>query len=426
VISITKDGGKTWKNISPKKMPKGGRVESIEPSIYNPAKAYIAVDRHLLGDETPYIYKTENYGESWELMTTGSNGIPSNHTARVVREDPIRDGLLYAGTEYGMFISFNDGETWKKFQQNLPVTPITDITLFRGDLILSTMGRGFWILDQVTALRDENITRLDDTPVLFKPHDTYRYQTPWGGEFPEYPSTSVTIDYYLPSDIKDGVSLQILDAQGNEVATIVSDSNKLKSTTEKVENMNLSMTFVYMDEKLETKKGLNRFEWNLEQKGPWAKNEKRRFKNGPMVLPGKYTARLTVGEQSFEKQFEVLMDPKLEGDGVSLANMKEQQELQFKVIELLSEARMLQDKVENKIEELKMAKASEDELKKYKQVLSELKNAEGAYPEVVLVSQITYLYYILSGADKQPGQEEKDSYQELLAQFNALKQKAGL
>lgn len=426
VISITKDGGKTWKNISPKKMPKGGRVESIEPSIYNPAKAYIAVDRHLLGDETPYIYKTENYGESWELMTTGSNGIPSDHTARVVREDPIREGLLYVGTEYGMFISFDDGETWKKFQQNLPVTPITDITLFRGDLILSTMGRGFWILDQVTALRDENITRLDDTPVLFKPHDTYRYQTPWGGEFPEYPSTSVTIDYYLPSDIKDGVSLQILGAQGNEVATIVSDSNKLKSTTEKVENMNLSMTFVYMDEKLETKKGLNRFEWNLEQKGPWAKNEKRRFKNGPMVLPGKYTARLTVGEQSFEKQFEVLMDPKLEGDGVSLANMKEQQELQFKVIELLSEARMLQDKVENKIEELKMAKASEDELKKYKQVLSELKNAEGAYPEVVLVSQITYLYYILSGADKQPGQEEKDSYQELLAQFNALKQKAGL
>ncbi|WP_293294794.1 hypothetical protein [Allomuricauda sp.] len=425
VISITKDGGKTWKNISPKKMPKGGRVESIEPSIYNPAKAYIAVDRHLLGDETPYIYKTENYGESWELMTTGSNGIPSDHTTRVVREDPIREGLLYAGTEYGMFISFDDGETWKKFQQNLPVTPITDITLFRGDLILSTMGRGFWILDQVTALQDENITRLDDTPVLFKLHDTYRYQTPWGGEFPEYPSTSVTIDYYLPSDIKDGVSLQILDAQGNEVATIVSDSNKLKSTTEKVENMNLSMTFVYMDEKLETKKGLNRFEWNLEQKGPWAKNEKRRYKNGPMVLPGKYTARLTVGEQSFEKQFEVLMDPKLEGDGVSLANMKEQQELQFKVIELLSEARMLQDKVENKIEELKMAKASEDELKKYKQVLSELKNAEGAYPEVVLVSQITYLYYILSGADKQPGQEEKDSYQELLAQFNALKQKAG-
>jgi putative component of toxin-antitoxin plasmid stabilization module len=338
----------------------------------------------------------------------------------------VREGLLYAGTEYGMFVSFDDGTTWKKFQQNLPVTPITDITLFRGDLVLSTMGRGFWILDKVTTLQDENITQLGDSPVLFQPDDTYRYQTPWGGDFPNYPSTSVIIDYYLPSDVKDGVSLQILDAQGKEVSTIVSDSTQLKSTSEKVEDMSLSMTFVYMDEKLEAKKGINRFEWNLEQKGAWAKNKRRRYRNGPMALPGKYTAKLTVGNQSFEKQFEILMDPKLEGDGITMADLQAQQALQLKVIDLLSEARMLQDKVEEKIKELEKANAGESQLQPYKDILKELKNDDGAYPEVVMVAQISYLYYILSSGDKVPGQEEKDRYQELLTQFNALKQKANL
>jgi len=427
VISVTKDGGSTWKNVTPKKLPKGGRVESVEPSQFDPATAYIAVDRHLLGDTTPYFYKTDNYGESWELISTESNGIPSDHTARVLREDPLRKGLLYAGTEYGMFVSFDDGGSWKKFQQNLPVTPITDIILFRGDLILSTMGRGFWILDKVTTLTDENITQLGETPVLFKPDDTYRYQTPWGGgDFPQYPSTSVIIDYYLPSDIEEGISLQILDAQGKEVSTIVSDSTKLKAATELVEDMSLSMTFVYMNEKLEAKKGLNRFEWNMQQKGAWDQNKRRRFGNGPMVLPGTYTAKLTVGEQSLEKSFEVLMDPKLEEDGISLANMKEQQELQFKVIDLLSETRKFQDKVEKKIKELEKSNASEAQLQPYKDVLKELKNDEGAYPEVVMVAQISYLYYILSSADKEPGQEEKDRYQELLAQFNELKGKVNL
>ena len=423
VISVTKDGGKTWENVTPKKLPKGGRVESVEPSQFNPAKAYVAVDRHLLGDSKPYLYKTENYGKSWELISTESNGIPSDHTTRVLREDPVREGLLYAGTEFGMFVSFDDGGSWKKFQQNLPITPITDITIFRGDLILSTMGRGFWILDNITTLRDGNITKLGDAPILFKPDNTIRYRTPrGGGEFPDYPSTSVLIDYYLPEEIKDGVSLQILDAQGREVATIVSDSTQLKTSAEKVEDMGLSMTFVYLDSKLETKKGINRFAWDLRQKGAWDKNERRRYKNGPMVLPGNYTAKLKVGTQTFEKPFEVLVDPKLEEDGISLSDMKEQLVLLQKVMDLLSEARKFQDKVEEKIKELEKTKADEATLEPYKSALKKLKNDEGAYPRQVMVAQISYLYYILDSGDKEPGQEEKDRYQELLGQFNQLKQ----
>ncbi|WP_127021230.1 hypothetical protein [Flagellimonas beolgyonensis] len=426
IISVTRDGGATWKNVTPKKLPKGGRVESIEPSQFNPAKAYIAVDRHLLGDTKPYLYKTENYGESWELISTDSNGIPSDYTTRVLREDLGKAGLLYAGTEFGMFVSWDDGKTWKSFQQNLPVVPITDIILFRGDLILSTMGRGFWILDNVSAMQDPKIGNLGDEVVLFKPDNTIRYDSPRGGDYPDYPSTNVTVDYYLPSDMKSGVKLDILDVQGQVVASIVADSTQLESTTEKVEDMALSATFVYMDKKLETKKGINRFAWDLRQKGPWDKNKSRRYKNGPMVPPGKYTARLTVGETSIEHPFEVLIDPRLEQDGVSLEDILEQQDLQFKVIDLLSEARMFQDEVEQKIKELEKSKVGDAKLDHFKEILKQLKNEEGAYPQQMMVPQISYLYYILSSGDKQPGQEEKDRYQELLEQFNALKQKTDL
>ncbi|NDV43813.1 VPS10 domain-containing protein [Flagellimonas sediminis] len=426
VISVTKDGGKTWKNVTPKKLPKGGRVESVEPSQFNPAKAYIAVERHLLGDNKPYFYKTDNYGESWELISTDSNGIPSDYFARVLREDPVREGLLYAGTEYGMFVSFDDGKTWKKFQQNLPIVPITDIILFRGDLILSTMGRGFWIIDNITSLEDQNIANLGDSAVLFKPINTIRYDSPRGGDFPDYPSTSVLIDYYLPSDMKSGVQLDILDVQNKVVASIVSDSTQLKSTKEEVEDMGLNMTFVYLDKKLETKKGINRFAWDLRQKGPWDKNKNRRYKGGPVVPPGMYKAKLTVGDTTFEQPFEILIDPKLKEDGVTLDNILEQQQLVFEVIDLLSDAKMLQDKLEKKIKELEKSKVGDDKLDHYKTILKQLKNEEGAYPQPMMVGQISYLYYILSGADKEPGQEEKDRYNELLGQFNELKQKAGI
>ena len=114
---------KTWQKVTPKKLPKGGRVESIAASQHDVATAYIAVDRHLLGDTKPYFYKTTDYGAHWTLLSTESNGIPSDHTARVLREDPVKPGLLYAGTEYGMYVSFNDGKRWQSFQQNLPVTP---------------------------------------------------------------------------------------------------------------------------------------------------------------------------------------------------------------------------------------------------------------------------------------------------------------
>ena len=419
VISITKDGGQNWENVTPKKLPKGGRVESIEPSQFNAAIAYISVDRHLLGDTTPYFYKTEDFGKSWKLLSTATNGIPSDYTSKVLREDPETAGLLYAGTEYGMFVSFDDGENWKIFQQNLPVTPITDIIINRGDLVLSTMGRGFWILDNITSLRNPDIVSLNDKVVLFKPDNTIRYNTPRAsGDFPNYPSTSAIIDYYLPKDYKKDVELEILNSNNESIVTILSDSTLLKSTSEEVEDMGLSMTFSYNDPKLETKKGLNRFHWDLNQKGAWSDKKSRSYKNGPMVPPGLYTVKLTAGNETAEQSFEVLIDPRLESEGVTSTTIKEQLILENEVLDLLTEARKLQASLESDIKKAQGSKKSDLE-----SLLKALKNDDGAYPQQMLVAQIAYLSYIVGGADKKPGQEEIERLKELKVQLNEIKQK---
>lgn len=426
VVSLTKDGGKTWKNITPNNLPKGGRVESIEPSQFHPAKAYMAVDRHLLGDSKPYLYKTVDYGENWELISTNGSGIPMDFTSRVLREDPVREGLLYAGTEYGVFISFDDGASWRAFQQNLPVVPITDLKIFRGDIVISTMGRGFWILDNITTLRDAQVTNLKESPRLFKPDNTIRYRNPFASRstFPKYPQTSVIIDYFIPEKTKGSLKLKIQDANGQTVATILSDSTQLKSTTKVVEDMNLSRTFVYVNKKLSTKSGLNRFEWDLRQKGPWAKDEKQRHKYGPLVAPGSYTVTLEVGGQSIEQPFEIIMDPRVAQEGISAGDIQTQLLMQNKVINLLSEARKLQANLEEEAEALegKKAKAKAARLGKVKAVLKKLKNDEGAYPQQMLVSQISYLLGMISRADQLPGQDVEQRYTELVASIGKIKQ----
>ncbi|MDG1040944.1 MAG: hypothetical protein P8H13_08765 [Polaribacter sp.] len=418
VVSVTKNGGKSWENVTPKKLPKGGRVESIATSNFNPAKAYIAVDRHLLGDEKPYFYKTTNYGKSWELITTG---IPADFTAKVLREDPVRAGLLYAGTEFGMFVSFNDGESWEKFQQNLPVTPITDLKIFRGDLIISTMGRAFWILDNITSLRQKEINSLKTLPWLFKPDTTIRYRTRgYRSEgIVQYPGTSVIIDYFIPKENKSPIQLEILDANKQLVVSIVSDKNLINKTTI-VENMNLSQTFIYEDRRLETKAGINRFNWDMRQKGAWASSKSRSFKNGPMVAPGIYTAKLTVNGKSIEQSFEIKMDPRVTEEGITKTDITNQIAMQQKVIDLLSEARKLQNNLEKEAKSLKGKNS--DRLNTVNTVLKALKNDAVVYPQQMLVSQISFLLNMFNSADQITGKDTENRFIELTDQLSKLKQ----
>src|SRR5438034_850641 len=204
---ITRDNGKKWTNVTPKDLPPGGRVQYIEPSPHRKGSAYYAVYRWLLGDYQPYIYRTNDYGKTWTRLTDGKNGIPADWPTRVVREDPDREGLLYAGTEFGMFISFDNGARWESFQLNLPNVPVTDIKLHHTDLIVSTQGRAFWIIDDISSLHQLSPSVTTSDVHLFPPRDGYRTRVAPANLGP-------AIEYYLPAASSAPVTIDILDAKG--------------------------------------------------------------------------------------------------------------------------------------------------------------------------------------------------------------------
>ena len=417
-VHVTQDGGETWTKVTPKKLPPGGRVDAVEPSPHNPAKAYISVLRNQLGDARPYIYKTSDYGRSWELLTDGENGIPMDHPTRVVREDPGKEGLLFAGTEYGVFVSFDDGKQWKPFQQNLPVTPVTDLKIHRDDIVLSTMGRGFWILDAISTLRQYDPEGSGQN-MLFGPKDTYRYRMPagaWGSSTPNYPNPSVKIDYYLSGKPDHPIELEIKDETGKIVYHIVSDTAKLKENEKVIRDMSTENIRFITSTQLSTHKGLNRFKWNFRSTGAWHKKDSKRYQDGPLVPPGKYTATLTVGEWKSSKEYELLMDPRLKKAGVTAEDLRKQAELQEKVQALLEESRKLEDSLEKEIE----AARDENRSQELRDVLNMLQTSEGIYMEPKLTDQISYLYDMITAADQLPGKDAYDRYDELLIRMKEI------
>jgi hypothetical protein len=202
-------------------------VCSIEASPHRKGSAYYAAYRYLLGDYRPYIYKTDDYGKSWKRLTDGSNGIPADTPTRVVREDPDREGLLYAGTEFGMYVSFDNGGHWQSLQLNLPNVPITDIKVHRKDLVVATQGRAFWILDNITPLHQLTAQTTSTDVRLLKPRDGYRTRTA--------PTVlGPNIDYYLPSVPSGPVTIEILDSSGALVNSYNSDAPRWWSRREGV------------------------------------------------------------------------------------------------------------------------------------------------------------------------------------------------
>lgn len=430
-VHVTQDNGESWQDVTPRRLPAGGRVDSVEPSPHDPAKAYIAVLLYQLGDWKPYIYKTEDFGRNWDLLTNGRNGIPNDFPTRVVREDPEKEGLLYAGTEYGLFVSLDDGENWQSFQQNLPVTPVTDLKIIRGDLAISTMGRSFWVLDNITTLRQAAISNMEESPVLFQPKDTVRYRYPRAmprNSTPDYPRPAVQIDYFLPEGNEEIVQLEILDDSGAVINTFYSEAIPNEDNEELViTDMSTNFVEYIVDESLSKKPGLNRFHWTMRHSGAWREEEERRFQNGPIAAPGTYVAKLTIGSEALEQTFQLDIDPRVVAGGTSAEDIKIQIDLELKIRDLLTNSRRLEVSLSNEHEELTQ-KLEDDELSDIESarlellslVLPQIKTEDEIYPMPMLTDQVSYLYNMIASADQLPGADAVSRYAELKGLYEEI------
>jgi photosystem II stability/assembly factor-like uncharacterized protein len=332
-IHITRDGGSTWTNITPKDLPDWSRISQIDASPHHAGAAYVAVDRHQSDDMHPYIYKTDDYGTTWAKIT---QGIPENTFARVVREDPKKPGLLYAGTETGVYVSFNDGANWRALQLNLPTTPIHDLVVKNDDLVLATHGRAFWILDDASPLRQYSDEIAKQDVHLYTPRFATRFQN--SSEEPpkpvlvgENPPAGALIYYFLKEKPKSEITIEILDSTGGVIRKY--SSNK----TEELEEP-LTPEDKKPEKQIKAQAGLNRFVWDLRYTGSrrvpdyylWEYKDGSR---GPLALPGKYQVRLTVNGKSQTEAFEVTMDRRIQ---VSQADLQKQFDLLIQVRDELS------------------------------------------------------------------------------------------
>jgi len=426
-VFVTTDDGGTWTNVTPPDMPPEGRIQNIEPSPHAAGKAYVAGYRYLLGDFRPYIYRTEDFGASWTLLTDGANGIADNVPTRVVREDPGREGLLFAGTEFGMYLSFDDGGHWQHFQQNLPVTPVTDIKIVDGDLVLSTMGRSFWIMDDIRPLEELNEFVASEEFYFFASGDAFRMRTAGGGgssdSMPEYASSGARLDYYLGSAAQGSMRLEILNEGGNVIRTVGGERTQAEN-----DRQNPGMRGPFFGGRgaggLSPEAGMHRFVWDLRVDGP--EGENGRPARGPLVVPGTYTARLTIGDRSEEHAFRVQIDPRVAADGVTEDDMRAQFDLNMRVLELQGAA----GRTVSRIEAAREALAGEEEnrAEDADELLSGLDRLydrlvtdnSDSYPPPMIVSQLGYLRGMISSADQVPGADAYTRYDELNAELSEV------
>ena len=354
LVHVTRDGGKTWANVTPKGLPPGGRVQTIEPGVREAGTAYVAIHRYLLGDFAPYIYRTDDYGRSWTRLTDGQNGIAPDEPTRVVREDPERPGLLYAGTEFGLYISFDRGGHWQRFQNDLPATPVTDIRLAHGDLVLSTQGRGFYVLDDIGLLRQLPPPGTAVTePRLFRPAVAVRVNpgADRGGspsEGPDYLPPGARIDYFLPAASEAPISISILDASGQTLRRFTSAAPAGTPARGRGGRMAARTT-------LDAGPGMHRLIWDLRRSGETmaAMPAGVRVPAGPMVPPGDYVVEMRIGSLTTRQPLTLVIDPRVKAAGVSEADLADQYAHNLKALALVNDTSVAVSRLKQALAALK-------------------------------------------------------------------------
>jgi photosystem II stability/assembly factor-like uncharacterized protein len=313
LIHLTTDGGKTWSNVTPPGLTPWSKISLIEASHFDPATAYAAVDRHRLDDQKPYLYITHDYGKTWKLSV---NGIPPHDFLRAVREDPAQKNLLFAGTEFGIYASFNGGANWQPLQLNLPVSSVRDIDIHGSDLIVATHGRSFWVLDDIAPLRQAAEAQAKRA-YLYAPPTAVRVDndsflgTPLPPEEPQAnnPPDGAIIDYYLHSSAVN-VKLEVLDAQGH----VIRHYSSADKTEVKRPLLPIAERWFPKPQVLETTAGEHRFVWDLNASGSGTgmgdDEDDSGIPAGPRVPPGSYTVRLIVDGVTMQQQLHVTMDPR--------------------------------------------------------------------------------------------------------------------
>ena len=411
---VTRDNGRTWTNVTPKDMESGGRVQYIEASAHRKGSAYYAAYRYLLGDYRPYIYATDDYGKTWKRLTDGSNGIPADTPTRVVREDPDREGLLYAGTEFGIYISFDNGVHWQSFQLNLPNVPITDIKVHHKDLIVATQGRAFWILDDITALHQFTANTTTAEVRLYKPRDGYRTRTAPAVLGP-------TVDYYLPSVPAGSVTIDILDASGTVMNSYSSDAQAAggrggrgRGGTAAAESDDPDAAPAFgrgrggFTPRVTKTEGMNRFVWDVRQQA------------GILVPPGSYQARLKVGATAQTQPFSVLVDPNVASDGVTVADLKEQFEHNLRMRQLVTDANQLASRIRDAQAKTKGESGADSKASQVDAIAAKLFTEPVRYGKPGLQAHITYLAGMTTAADQKIGRDALERYATLRKDLDAL------
>ena len=455
LVQLTRNDGLTWTEVSPAGLPPWSMISLIDASPHDAATAYAAIDRHQMDDITPHIYRTHDFGKTWTKIT---NGIPPTAYVHAVREDPIRKGLLFAGTETGVYVSFNDGERWQSLQNNLPVTAIRDLVIKDNDLVVATHGRSFWILDNISPLRELTSGAVAAGVYLFRPATAIRirknaaHDTPLPPETPagKNPPAGAIIDYSLQSSSSGEVTLEIIDSAGKLV--------RKYSTNDQPGKIDETQAFptYWFDPPapLAKKVGLNRFVWDLRYERPQALRygysiaavfgeDAIMVPEGPLVLPGIYQVKLTVAGRSYTAPLELKMDPRVRVAPLALSQLLA---LEMKIIEAMKQSydavqplRALRTQLKDlqtKLSSDAGAKPLVDAVNSLDKNAAELLAVEQTYPPVGIVSVASLngalgsLLSLVEGADAAPTTQAASAfvtYRRLLdqqmAKWSALKEK---
>jgi photosystem II stability/assembly factor-like uncharacterized protein len=420
-LHITRDGGENWTNVSPPhkgKYSNEAQINAIEVSPHDAATAYVAVAGYKLNDFSPYIYKTTDYGKSWKRL---DKGLPTDTFVRVLREDPSRQGLLYAGTEAGMFVSYDDGANWRSLKLNLPPVPVTDLKIRQDSLVVATQGRSYWVLDDLFVVRQAEQVESEKLRV-FQPGTVTMLQGTGGADNFEgsNPPNSLPVYYQLPKDA-DSVKIEILDSAGTVIRTYSSEETQF----ERCRATNADPRMPYEAEYPSKSKGLQKWDWNFRKENLQCVENIALYAgfSGPRVLPGDYSLRVSAGGETSEASFNLVADPRLTATPAEMQEWadraNETSALLGTVLQRLAEARKARGQIETLLKDYPgqaelqaQGKAAVDALNAWdeamNQKLHQTYEDEDAW-ETKLAGQIRYLFDVIddTGAPVTSGQLER-------------------